>query len=274
MRAARDAIQGVDLDGLRLGLIFAATDGGVIYTRRFFAELAEHGTQAGSPLLFPETVYNAPASHIAAALGVTGTTSTVVGDASIAVHALSMAADLVELGDCDACLVVAAEEIDWIVCEAYGAWRLRSGNGLIFSEGASAVLVGKQAGITFRAWPGKSYTTLSEASSALRLVMEAANHSTPGLQLLVNSVSGTKFDRPEEDAATILSEAVEVLSPRRVLGESFSASALGQVVLAFEALTGASAGASALVSILGWNGQCGVVELSVYDDQLHSEPPP
>lgn len=263
MQAARDATAGIDVTKMHLGVIFAATDGGVIYTRRFFSDLAEHGTQAGSPLLFPETVYNAPASHIAAALGVTGTTSTVVGDASIAVHALSMASDLVATGECDACLVVAAEEIDWIVCEAYGSWRLRSGNALTFSEGAAAILVGRHGGIALEARPGRSYSTLSDATRALRSLVDAERKVPAGLQLLVDSKSGTKFDRAEQQALEVLPIAAEVLSPKRLLGESFAASSLGQVALAVEALAGADPGATALVSILGWNGQCGVVELTV-----------
>ena len=53
----------------RTALVFACFGrwGGVY--AKFFAEIVERGEGAGSPLLFPETVYNAPASHIAARLG-------------------------------------------------------------------------------------------------------------------------------------------------------------------------------------------------------------
>jgi 3-oxoacyl-(acyl-carrier-protein) synthase len=53
----------------RTALIFAASDGGVIYTRRFYADVVERGEGAGSPLLFPETVYNAPPVTLRHALG-------------------------------------------------------------------------------------------------------------------------------------------------------------------------------------------------------------
>jgi 3-oxoacyl-(acyl-carrier-protein) synthase len=52
----------------RTALIFAVSNGGVIYTKRFYHDIVESGAQAASPLLFPETVFNAPASHLAAAL--------------------------------------------------------------------------------------------------------------------------------------------------------------------------------------------------------------
>src|ERR1041385_1256225 len=56
----------------RTALIFAVANGGVIYTKRFYHDIVESCAQAASPLLFPETVFNAPASHLAAILGITG----------------------------------------------------------------------------------------------------------------------------------------------------------------------------------------------------------
>ena len=44
------------------------------YSERFFGEVLENPATA-SPMLFPETVMNAPASHMAAYLGCTGSSS-------------------------------------------------------------------------------------------------------------------------------------------------------------------------------------------------------
>src|SRR5262249_53682024 len=63
-------------------LVFAVSDGGVIYTRRFYDQIVRQGANSASPLLFPETVYNAPASHLAAVLGINGASYTLVGDQS------------------------------------------------------------------------------------------------------------------------------------------------------------------------------------------------
>src|SRR5438552_6374396 len=132
----------------RTALIFAISNGGVIYTRRFYSEIVNAGAQSASPLLFPETVFNAPASHLAAILGICGASYTVVGDGAVGVLALKLADDLLASGEVDTCLVVAAEEIDPLVCEAYRQWRLlrnartpESGHGMIMSEGAGAVLL-------------------------------------------------------------------------------------------------------------------------------------
>src|SRR5690349_1424176 len=72
----------------RIALIFAISNGGVIYTRRFYRDIVEGGAQSASPLLFPETVFNAPASHLAAILNVAGVTYTVVGDGAVGLMAI------------------------------------------------------------------------------------------------------------------------------------------------------------------------------------------
>src|SRR5207237_905048 len=80
LEALEDA--GIKLDpesAKRIALVFAVSNGGVIYTRRFYRDIVTSGAQAASPLLFPETVFNAPASHLAAILGITGATYTLVG---------------------------------------------------------------------------------------------------------------------------------------------------------------------------------------------------
>ena len=106
----------------RTALIFAVSNGGVIYTRRFYHEVVESGALAASPLLFPETVFNAPASHLAAILGISGASYTLVGDGAVGILALRMAEDLMESETLDRCLVVAAEEADWLLCDAYHQW--------------------------------------------------------------------------------------------------------------------------------------------------------
>src|SRR5437016_7893637 len=147
---------GVKLDSQsaeRTALIFAISNGGVIYTKRFYRDILEAGAQSASPLLFPETVFNASASHLAAILGITGASYTVVGDGAVGILALKLAEDLILSGDVDAALVVGAEEIDPLVCEAYRQWRFlrdpkksQTTRGMIMREGAGAVLLRRSAG--------------------------------------------------------------------------------------------------------------------------------
>src|SRR5436189_1412127 len=78
----------------RVALIFAISNGGVIYTKRFYRDIVNTGAESASPLLFPETVFNAPASHLAAILGITRVTYTLVGDSAVGLMAIKMAEDL------------------------------------------------------------------------------------------------------------------------------------------------------------------------------------
>src|SRR4051794_6030737 len=144
----------------RIALVFAISNGGVVYTKRFYHQIVGTGAHAASPLLFPETVFNAPASHLAAILGVTGASYTLVGDGAVGLLALKMAEDLLENPTLDQCLVVAAEEADWLLCDAYHRWHLlrdrppaepfeSPARGTVLSEGAGAVLVNRRGAIAF-----------------------------------------------------------------------------------------------------------------------------
>src|SRR5947199_8403725 len=154
--AGLEALQaaGVKVDSQsaeRIALVLAISNGGVIYTKRFYRDIVETGAQSARPLLFPETVFNAPASHLAAILGITGSTYTLVGDSAVGLLAVRMAEDLMTNGELEYCLVVGAEEVDWLLCDAYRRWRLlrlappvepfnKTARGMILSEGAGALL--------------------------------------------------------------------------------------------------------------------------------------
>ncbi|MFY8216368.1 MAG: beta-ketoacyl synthase N-terminal-like domain-containing protein [Chthoniobacterales bacterium] len=259
LAALADAGLSSDATDCRLALLFAASDGSVVYTRRFFADLVERGTQAGSPLLFPETVYNAPASHIAAKLGICGTTSTVVGDSTAALHAIAMAEDLLATGECTHCLVVAAEELDWVVTEAYGTWGLGRRGKPIFSEAAAAIVLGMDGEHSLAVDVGRNYASRSEAKIALK-----ASFGTLPIQTLPAMVFGSGsgaepgcgpwFDACERAAILENFGEIEQIHPRLSLGEAFAASTLAQIILAARLSTCSN---PTLVSVLGWNGQCG-----------------
>src|SRR5262249_17052821 len=151
------------------------SNGGVTYTKRFYHEIVGTGAQAASPLLFPETVFNAPASHLAAILGVTGTTYTLVGDGAVGLTAIAMAEELMANDSLDYCVVVGTEEIDWVLCDAYRRWRLlrvappiepfsKRKPGMILSEGAGAIVLAREGFATIeRAHAGGYFRRRAEA---------------------------------------------------------------------------------------------------------------
>ena len=117
---------------LRLGIILCVMTGCVNYSRRFYSEVLNEPATA-SPILFPETVFNAPASHLAALLGTEAIHYTFVGDPGMFLSGLAVAKDWLAEERVDGCLVIGAEEIDWVTADAYRLFDRRT----FLSEGAS-----------------------------------------------------------------------------------------------------------------------------------------
>jgi 3-oxoacyl-(acyl-carrier-protein) synthase len=230
----------------RIALIFAISNGGVIYTKRFYRDVIEMGAQAASPLLFPETVFNAPASHLAAILGVTGTSYTVVGDGAVGLLAIKMAQDVMTDESLDYCLVVGTEEVDWLLCDAYRRWRLlrsappiepfgKQKRGMILSEGAGAILLARDGPITIeRAHPGGSYRKRAEAEKILMQMLRDLGQSE--IDFVISSANGTFIDQAEQRALEqVLPDAI-AYTAKPALGESVGASGLWQVILGAQGL--------------------------------------
>lgn len=241
----------------RLAIVFGVSSGGVQYTRRFYEQIVKQGANTASPMLFPETVYNAPASHLAAMLGVDGATYTLVGDGTVGLQALHFGTQLLELGDADHVLVVASEELDWALIEAHCNWRLaRPGKGALLAEGAAAVLLGYEGRRgKIASHPGESFISRREAAAALDRVFTAL---TPRerVDIFASGANGTWVDALLRAAAArhFPTPGPRELTAKDFFGEAIGAGALLQVVLAADALERQSA-TRALVASLGWNQQ-------------------
>ncbi len=211
-----------------LGVLFVMMNGCVAYTGRFYHEVLQNPAQA-SPLIFPETVFNAPASHVASYLGIDGAVSTLLGSPNSIVEALDTAGFWISSGIVDECLLIAAEECDWLSTEGLSYYHPK----LIASEGAGALLVsGKGDGPRVSEVIGPmSYLSWQERCA---LLPELAAQTYPRLQgraVLVNDRTGiSKLDHAE---ATAWAEGPwdAVLSPKYVLGESMGAGSALQLVL-------------------------------------------
>ncbi|HEU0210067.1 MAG TPA: beta-ketoacyl synthase N-terminal-like domain-containing protein [Candidatus Udaeobacter sp.] len=230
----------------RVALIFAISNGGVIYTKRFYREIVDGGAKAASPLLFPETVLNAPASHLAAILGLTGASYTLVGDGSVGLAAIKMAEDLMLDKAVDYCLVVGTEEVDWLLCDAYRRWRLlrqappiepygSQNRGMILSEGAGAILIARNGRFEIEsAHPGEYFATQSQAGAALERIMR--DLAKVQIHVVIASANGTFVDRAESRVLPQFTPNALVYTAKPALGESVGAAGLWQVIIAAQAL--------------------------------------
>ena len=273
----------------RTAIIFAISNGGVIYTKRFYHDVVESGAPAASPLLFPETVFNAPASHLAAILGITGASYTLVGDGAVGLLAMKMAEDLLQNPALDRCLVVGAEEADWLLCDAYHRWRLLRGagplevfkprpRGTILSEGAGAVLLGRSdrtgpAICATQIEPGCNFRTQREAPACVDKIFDRLQASND--DLIVCSANGTFVDRAEQSAIERRCPQAQIYAPKQSLGESVGAASLWQIICAAQTLsTGKIPGEGerpnsqirrAIVSVCGLNQQVAGLSISRHD---------
>ena len=236
-------------NGERTALIFAISNGGVVYTKRFYSNIVESGAQSASPLLFPETVFNAPASHLAAILGITGATYTLVGDGAVGLAAIKMAEDLMANETLDYCLVVGTEEIDWLLCDAYRRWRLLRSSppiepfneqqrGMILSEGAGAILLAREGPFTIEcAHPGGCFSKRTEAGDILKQILNDLSETQ--IDVVISGANGTFVDQAESEAIGQIVPDALVYTGKPALGESVGAAAVWQVILAAQALRSA-----------------------------------
>ena len=224
---------------LRLGIIVCTLAGGISYTRRFYEEvLRDPGTS--SPLIFPETVFNAPASHLAAYLNSSILNYTLVGDDGTVLQALALAAGWLEDDRADACLVVGVEEMDWAVSDAA---RLFS-RSIVYASGAGALYLKKNsaAPVGLSAVTDSMPFTETQNRSAAASRMCAQLGGAPD-ELLCDSESGPTTDW--------LGRRLRL---KHIMGEAFAATAAWQCVAACDSIQ-QNQFFSAVVRVVGINQQ-------------------
>ncbi len=232
--AALEAIGSGPIPARRTGIIFTLLNGCVNYSARFFGEvLREPGT--ASPILFPETVFNAPASHLATLLGFSGPTFTLIGDSAQFIPGVELAVQWLLNDEIDACLVVGAEEVDSLTAEALhllspGAVLSEGAGALLLERNGAGPLIAEIAGpVPIAGPPGRA------ARTAAALTLRESLAPLPPDTLLIDDSNGCV----RSDAPTLAAWADwngPRQSPRRILGEAPGASTALQCVLAFQAI--------------------------------------
>lgn len=234
---------------LPLGVIFCTMSGCVQFSRRFYAEALENPLLA-SPILFPETVYNAPSSHLSALLNSPEINYTLVGDTAQFVRGIEMACQWMEDNLVQACLVVTAEELDWISDEA---WMLFHRQGAA-AEGAAAVLLERKAGLNItHITETQTYgNRLSRQEAAQRVKAELLAHAGMEAVLCDGLGAGKRIDGAEY--STWLDWQGARCSVLPVLGEGFGVTSGWQTVMACELLNH-GAGNEILINAVGLGQQ-------------------
>lgn len=238
-------------DGFRLGLVVSLQTGCVDYCCRFYGETLKEPATA-SPLLFPETVFAAPASHVATLLGNVTLVYTLLGDPAAFLQAVALGVQWLEEKRVDASLIIGAEETHWILADAL--WHLE--RPAVISGGAGALCLTcdarRSAGLQLAAITDphtySAQQARTQAARAMRQQLGGANS-----ELLCDGLGGSpRADAPE--AAAWSDWTGPRLSLKRVLGEGLMAAAAWQCVAACDAIAGGQCTA-ANVSLVGGNQQ-------------------
>ncbi|MGB7769406.1 MAG: hypothetical protein WBN22_11215 [Verrucomicrobiia bacterium] len=250
----------------RLGLIVCLQSGCVNYSCRFFEETLKDPATA-SPLLFPETVYAAPTSHVAAFLGNIFLANSLVGDPATFLQGVSLGVQWLEEHRVDACLVIGAEETNWILADAL--WHLE--RPAVLAAGAGALCLCRDpewsmgvelAAITdVHTYARRTPRTQAARSMREQLRAPGQNEKIAGrmpalpenVELLCDGVGSS----PRADASELAAWrdwAGRRLSPKRILGEGLMAAAAWQCVAACDGVAGGRFTA-VNVSLVGSNQQ-------------------
>ena len=234
----------------RVGVIACFQSGCVQYSHRFFEETLQDPSTA-SPLLFPETVFAAPASHIATLIAGTPSATTIVGDPAAYLQGMALGVQWLEDNTVDACVVIGAEELSWLLGDALrlfdSAAILGCGAGAVCLTLDPALSIGVElAGIT----DAHSYTKQQNRTRAANAMRRQLPSSAQDL-MLFDGISGERrLDGPENAAWRDWSGPR--LSAKKILGEGFMAAGAWQCVAACDAVA-QNRCSSALVSLVGCN---------------------
>ena len=253
--AALEAVAGLRANRAgecRLGVVVCLQSGCVNYCCRFYAEMLKDPATA-SPLLFPETVFAAPASHLATLLEDASLAYTLVGDPASFLQGAALGVQWLEENRVDACLIIGAEETNWIIADAL--WHLDRPAVLASGSGALCLCCDPvlSLGVELLAITDPhTYSAHNSRRQAAQAMRNQLGKSSP-VEVLCDGLGASPRTDVSERAAWRDWTGPRV-SPKRILGEGLMAAAAWQCVAACDAVaTGRFAAAS--VSLVGSNHQ-------------------
>lgn len=267
-QAARQLIRDTGLQPKELadtGLIMATSTGPLQTVERFQRELLVEGEADGK--LFPNTVMNAAAGHVALMFGLHGPTATICSGWTSGVSALHLGQQVIRNGACSRVIVIAADEAGDALLAGYSRFPgfLSTGRGIpngdtgvVFSEGAVALLLEADAvsapsrpslarllgfGLASnQVGPGR----MGGPETCLRAFGTAlgqAGITADQLDVVVSAAAGReRVDRVERAALAELplADRAIVLHPKELTGETQSAAPLLGILQARWAFEGAA----------------------------------
>ncbi len=239
----------------KIDVIANVLNGSVAFSARFYSEVLDDPSVA-SPLIFPETVFNAPSSHIAAIIGSTGPNETIVGDSAQFAASLETAAVRIRDGEADGVLVACCEESHWVSTAARQLYE----SDVVTGEGAAAVFLEKTSGPGIRLNAVSSPIYPGGRKTRRAAIEKARSEVDPTSGVLIDSTHD--FGRTAVDEKAVWADwSGERFRPIQVLGDGMAASSGWGIVLGCELLD-AGVSDTAVISTVGGNQQAVCAEIS------------
>jgi 3-oxoacyl-(acyl-carrier-protein) synthase len=254
--AALEAMAGLranpDAKNFRIGIVMCLQTGCVQYSCRFYDETLKNPATA-SPLVFPETVYAAPTSHVAALLENVVLANSLVGDPSAFLRGVALGAQWLAENRVDACLVIGAEETNWIIADALRLLDRRA----VVAGGAGALCLCRDPKFSM----GVELSDITDAHtfSARQSRTQAAQAmrdqfgKNSSRELLCDGL-GISVRTDAAECTAWRDWTGSRVSPKKILGEGLMAAAAWQCVAACDAVA-ENQFAAANVSLVGSNQQ-------------------
>jgi len=260
--AAAEALKeaGLDFsiyDGKRVGVVCGVTHGALGYSCDFHKGFSTEGPLGASPVLFSDSVLNAPTGALSLAFGIKGPTHTLIGGPDVGAAAVEYGAELVKEGRVDLCLVVAAEALHERTVEAYLKLGIAICDGEAlpaFGEGAGAIIIERgedgEGHINAEAHinaGGQGVRAIAELASARTMIAPGLDDSLKGV--VEQALSGANLKSSDVTAVMhgggsdgaelntigdLLPDAVRLLPVKELVGEAFCAGTLMNIVAATE----------------------------------------
>jgi len=249
--ALRDA--GIDMatmDRSRVAVFFATSFGCVELTEAFYQSAATHGWAETDPILFPETLSNAPASHVALFHDLHGPNVTISSQGFAAESALLQASSLLRHGQADLAIVLAGDTLTQAIYEWYETAHLlspacfskdllSSAGGFIPSEGVVAMvleLAGRQEARSYATLGAGRWAAGGDAQSGVRQLLGDA---TPRLTICAGDGGPCAFTHSTCSARNLVGEDATILPAQPVATGIGEAGALLHLLLALSSHPGA-----------------------------------
>ena len=266
--AIQDA--GIDLsqvDRSRIAVVFATRFGCVELTEAFFQSALAHGWSGTDPSTFPETLANAPASHVALLHELRGPNITVGSKGFAGESALLQAASLLRHGQADFAIVLAGDVLTRAVYEWYETADLLSpacyhseplpeAGGFIPSEGVAALVLESAGRREARSYAQLSSGRWASGGQPVEAVRQMLSGSVPTLTVCTTNGAPCATSPVAAVAREIAGPDAAVVPPHAVAAGLADTSALLHLILA---LSGRPNGGQML--LLGTSGDSGFAAL-------------